>query len=288
MTVDGNWIDVDGVKTHYYDEGSGDTVLLVHGGGDFGAGPGADVWLSVAPKLSERFRVVAPDRLGQGRTANPPTEEDYSPSAVLQHLSRFVDTLSVTPVAVIGQSRGAFYAASLAASKSYESAAAVLVNSASLAPAYGAEHAPVKQNMRKGPGHVRDNYRWLLRRFDNVPDDWFNRVEETVALEKNGEARAIFARRADQFYAEFDLMKTSLLKELAAGALGRALLVWGVGDPMTTLEDGVDLFRLLEGIMQDLQMHVIDACGHAPFLEVPDLFVDSVTRFIAGGQAGAI
>ena len=70
------FIDVEGIRTRYFERGSGETVVLVHGGA-FGSTTGAcsaDDWDLNFDGLAQWFRVFAIDKLGQGYTDNPRTD----------------------------------------------------------------------------------------------------------------------------------------------------------------------------------------------------------------------
>ncbi len=64
------FVDVNGVRTRYYDVGSGEPILLIHGARPSGTSS-ANTWVPILTGLSKRFRVLAPDRLGHGMTENP-------------------------------------------------------------------------------------------------------------------------------------------------------------------------------------------------------------------------
>src|SRR5262245_8672802 len=64
------FIDAGGIKTRYYDEGSGEPMVLVHGTG-FSGVASANTWALNIPGLSARFHVYAPDKLASGLTDNP-------------------------------------------------------------------------------------------------------------------------------------------------------------------------------------------------------------------------
>jgi len=51
-------------------------------------------WKAVLPQLSERYRVVAPDLLGHGRSAKP--RADYSLGAFAAWLRDLLDELDIT------------------------------------------------------------------------------------------------------------------------------------------------------------------------------------------------
>jgi len=67
------YVDVDGIKTRYFEKDSGPLVVLFHGG-HFGSQDTADCaedWSLNFDGLAERFHVFAVDKIGQGFTDNP-------------------------------------------------------------------------------------------------------------------------------------------------------------------------------------------------------------------------
>jgi len=76
-------ITVQGVNVHLVDRGAGPTVLLLHGVPD-----SADMWDGVIARLVARFRCLAPDLPGMGRSTAP---ADFDCS--LDGMARFVDGL---------------------------------------------------------------------------------------------------------------------------------------------------------------------------------------------------
>ncbi|HUJ91991.1 MAG TPA: alpha/beta fold hydrolase, partial [Gaiellaceae bacterium] len=61
-----NWLDLDGLRMHYVDEGEGDPVLLLHGEPTW-----SFLWRRLIPPLAARGRVIAPDLIGFGRSDKP-------------------------------------------------------------------------------------------------------------------------------------------------------------------------------------------------------------------------
>jgi pimeloyl-ACP methyl ester carboxylesterase len=83
----------------YRDEGVGEVLLLVHG-----MGGSSDTWKAVMPLLATKYRVIAPDLLGHGRSDKP--RGDYSVGAFAVLLRDLLDALDVPRVTVIGHSLG--------------------------------------------------------------------------------------------------------------------------------------------------------------------------------------
>ncbi|MGA2478829.1 MAG: alpha/beta hydrolase [Spirochaetia bacterium] len=86
----------------YYDAGSHDSpvMFLVHGLGDE-----ADTWRSVILPLSQRFRVVAPDLPGFGRSSLP--RHRLAPKYLARVLLELMAALHLTTVTGVGSSLGA-------------------------------------------------------------------------------------------------------------------------------------------------------------------------------------
>ena len=125
--------DVDGIRTRYYDEGAGSPILLIHGG-DFRSYSTADDWsLNIGP-LSQRHRVIALDKLGQGHTENPTSGRDYTLSATARHVVAFVRALGLGDLTVVGHSRGALSAAVLALEEPGRVRRLVVIDTNTLAP----------------------------------------------------------------------------------------------------------------------------------------------------------
>jgi pimeloyl-ACP methyl ester carboxylesterase len=69
-----HYLDQDGLRMHYLDEGEGDPLLLLHGYPQTGA-----MWHAVAPELAQRRTVVVADLTGYGASSKPATTEDHEP-----------------------------------------------------------------------------------------------------------------------------------------------------------------------------------------------------------------
>jgi len=88
-----------GDRVAYRDEGAGEVVLLIHG-----MGGSSFSWRTVVPKLSEKYRVIAPDLLGHGQSDKP--RGDYSLGAFAVWLRDLLDALDIPKATVVGHSLG--------------------------------------------------------------------------------------------------------------------------------------------------------------------------------------
>ena len=78
------YVEVDGLRMHYVDEGSGDPLVLLHGEPTWGF-----LYRTLIPGLVEAGRVVVPDLIGFGRSDKPTRREDYTYDSHYRWLERF-------------------------------------------------------------------------------------------------------------------------------------------------------------------------------------------------------
>lgn len=95
---------VDGLATSYLEAGTGDPVILLHGG-EFGVS--AEIgWEHTIPALAARYRVLAPDMLGFGQSAKVIDFNDGRGMRI-RHIARFCDELDIDCAHFVGNSMGA-------------------------------------------------------------------------------------------------------------------------------------------------------------------------------------
>jgi pimeloyl-ACP methyl ester carboxylesterase len=105
----GNFIDVDGARIHYLDEGNGPPLLLVHGL----AGQVHNFTHSLVGKLTDDFRVVILDRPGNGHSTRP-SDASAAIGAQARLVSRFCQALGLKRPLVVAHSLGGAIALALA------------------------------------------------------------------------------------------------------------------------------------------------------------------------------
>jgi haloalkane dehalogenase len=91
-----HWLEADGLRMHYVDEGEGSTVLLLHGEPTW-----SFLWRSTIPALAESHRVVAPDLIGFGRSDKPTDIGWYSYDRHVASIERLVDALGLEQLTLV-------------------------------------------------------------------------------------------------------------------------------------------------------------------------------------------
>ena len=107
------FLNLGGVRTRYFDKGHGDPLILIHGG-SYGFYATSMDWNTVFDNLSQSFRVIAFDKLGQGYTDNPKNDKEYRIASTYHHTNDLVNALNLKNIHIVGHSRGAYPAARLA------------------------------------------------------------------------------------------------------------------------------------------------------------------------------
>lgn len=102
------YIEIDGHKMHYVDEGSGTPVLMVHGTPEWSFG-----YRYIIKGLKENFRCIAPDLLGMG-LSDKPEDADYSCRAHAARLEEFIRKLGIRNFNIIANDFGGSIAMSYA------------------------------------------------------------------------------------------------------------------------------------------------------------------------------
>jgi pimeloyl-ACP methyl ester carboxylesterase len=90
-----------GLRFHYreYGDGSAPPIVLLHG-----VASNAKIWITVAPRLAERFHVLALDQRGHGESDKPDSGYDFA--TVAADLGAFIDALKLKRSMVAGHSWG--------------------------------------------------------------------------------------------------------------------------------------------------------------------------------------
>ena len=111
MAIQEKFVQAGEYRTHYWEVGEGENVLMLHS-----ADPGAGGWLEFRENmeaLGRQFRLLAPDIIGFGKTDSP--TRDLRHPAYVEHMVQFLDALGVKKTHLIGNCRGGLISISIAA-----------------------------------------------------------------------------------------------------------------------------------------------------------------------------
>lgn len=244
--------------------GSGDPLLLLH------ANPGdPGDYDAVVPALAEHFRVIRVSWPGYGQGPAPLPPESASAMQFAELLVHLVATLDLWNVRVIGNSVGGYAATWLALCQPERVRALVLVSSGGFARHNRWTIAFCRFMGREKV--ARFMVRWLawvyLRVRTPVVRDMLRRAatvhREPVRVAVNAAVWRSFVDPAHD------------LRDAARHVQVPTLVVSGRHDPLIPVEDGRMAASCIPGAH-----HIVMPCGHAPFAEVPALFLQVAKPFL--------
>lgn len=96
-----NYLHVNDARVHYVDEGDGEVILCLHGEPTW-----SYLYRHMIPPLSERFRVIAPDFIGFGRSDKYTEQNEYSFDMHMNTLKVFIESLDLERITLVVQDWG--------------------------------------------------------------------------------------------------------------------------------------------------------------------------------------
>jgi pimeloyl-ACP methyl ester carboxylesterase len=268
-----------GSDAHWFSAGRGDPVVLVHG-----LGNSSLAWRRVIPGLARRHHVVVPDLPGFGHSS--PIQSDD----LLDAFSGFVAELAErtgggVPATIVGNSIGGAIALRVALTRPELVARLVLVD-----PAGVGQGVPSWWRLVRFEGAVRALSAVPLTVMPRPAIEWViatayrhmafarpqrvsDRTVRLFAQQLNSRERIHrFLRNAHAIVDAFERDVQRLERPLPVPVLA----VWGREDRLVPLRDALALLQRIG----ELEVRILDGCGHSPQLEQPAAFLDAVLPFL--------
>ena len=289
------WLDVDGVRTRYFEAGSGAfPLVLIHGGqmGDKSGGENAEDWDNNFPVFAERFKVIALDRLGQGYTGNPLRDEDCTMAGSVRHATRFLEELGLGPYNLVGHSRGGYVTARITLDRPDLVNACVVIDSNSAAKRTGRNDILFCNNPHK-PGTLESS-RWVYETYsykpDHITDAWLAMKQKITESPRNQQAITKMHAEgmlATRFLPDLVEDKDDFFRRIKDDGFRRPILLfWAYNDPTAPVDLGLELFDLIAAKQPRTSLHIVNEAGHFSFRERAPEFNRVITDFIQGVPHG--
>jgi pimeloyl-ACP methyl ester carboxylesterase len=275
------FIDIDGIRAHYLEAGAGQTLLLIHGGGQ--ASSAELNYGDVMGPLSRAFHVIALDVVGFGETEGGDARH-YHARAQGDFIVAFLRALGLH-AHVAGNSHGGWLAQYVAHEAPDRVRKLVIINSLNgtspippapeglkyvLGPAGHPHEPPTIENTR------RDLERFFVDQSLVTPA----RVQRTWEIATRNHAYALL--RAQACHATIESTNADLayrgahICELAPTLPMPVLLTWSRENRGATPQDAVAyLHRLQKG-----ELHVFLHAGHHVMTEHPERWSAVVSDFL--------
>jgi pimeloyl-ACP methyl ester carboxylesterase len=264
-----NMVSIDNMRIHYKDTGPKDApvLLLLHG---FGSSLQTwDVW---AEKLDQKYRVIRLDLPGFGLTGPSPSD-DYSEQNDLNTLTRFVDSLGITDLSVVGHSMGGKIAWTFAAAHAERVKALVLMAPDGFPQPEAIGTKPYAMPAIMGvmkfslPKYfVRKSMEPAFVDVNELDDKLVNRYHDM--LRAPGVRAAILARANQTIYTD----PVPRLKQIKAPTL----LIWGEEDKMIPSSNAASY----AGVLAQSETVLIPKLGHLLHEEHAEIGLAKVTEFL--------
>jgi pimeloyl-ACP methyl ester carboxylesterase len=300
-SVDGleaKFVDVEGVRTRYYDYGRGEPIVLVHGGGMGGAST-ANNWSRNIRGLAERFRVLAVDRLAQGMTGNPKDDGDFTNRGAVKHLYQFIQTMKLGRVPLVGHSSGGALVFYLAVEHPEIAKTVVVVAHGPGMPPAGGGPTKFAAILAKCPPdpesyeHRKCRLLALAHTEETFPADYAAADDFMGNLPKSKETRTrMDAMRAAQPGwpdKQNNAYREQAWEKARNGVLQMPILIlaakqdtlgWDAADPHSMMRGELGFFDIVGAKNPRVKMVIVNEAGHFPYREHPEQFNADLIHFI--------
>ncbi|HVF67380.1 MAG TPA: alpha/beta fold hydrolase [Pyrinomonadaceae bacterium] len=257
---------VRGIELAYTDEGRGPAVVFLHG-----FPFDRSMWRGQVERLSEDFRVIAPDLRGHGGTTS--TREPATMEEMAEDVVALLDELNVPRAVVCGLSMGGYVALALYRAHPSRVRALVLADTRANADTEDVRRTReenARRALAEGVGPmVGSMFPKLLSQHTRESEpEIVARVREMMSrVNPEGAAAALrgMALRRDQ---------TDLLPKIDVPAL----VIVGSEDAVTPPSEAEAMHALIEGS----RLQVIEGAGHVSNVERPEEFDRALAEFLEG------
>jgi pimeloyl-ACP methyl ester carboxylesterase len=231
--------------------------------------------------------------------------------AVTQHIYRFMETVGIQKVHLVGHSRGALPAVRIAVDHPEMIRTLILFDSNTLAledpnaPRRAPPPAPQASVPPPVPtqGSIRQFWSGLSHQQDFLTDEFIEVEFQVSQLPKFREATEKMASLTDQWVKLnpekikenprsrgrwwYDEMKRETYVRLNAGRFKNpTLIIWGFNDPGASYQLGINLYNTISAVVDRSELHLFNQCMHYGFLEYPREVSDVMISFIRNAQEG--
>ncbi|MBV9887863.1 MAG: alpha/beta hydrolase [Acidobacteria bacterium] len=246
---------LNGIELHYEIDGTGDPLLLLHGG----TGCHDDWRYAGLDEFVQRFRVIRPDARGHGQSTNPARTITHRQCAL--DMLALLDNLQIPRCSAVGLSMGGNILLHMATMQPERISAMVVVSATMRFPDQARAimqqiPAPLEQ-----PAHAWE----AMRQRHPQGDDQIAALWEWTSSLQNS-------------YDDMNFTARDL-----SGITARTLVVYGDRDPLYPVEMGVEMYRAIPRSA----LWVVPGGGHGPvFLEAADMFAKTSIRFLEEQDLG--
>ena len=249
---------VNGLKINYEEKGEGDLIVLLHGWGS-----NITLFANMIELLSKKYKVVAMDMPGFGKSEEP--KEVWDVSSYVQFVIDFLKDYDTKEVMLLGHSFGGRVIIKMHSRSDlpFKVTKVILVDSAGIMPPKSIKKSWRTRYYKLG----RTVLSWgIVRKF--FPDALEN------FRKKMGSAD--YAAASPMMRQVMVKVVNEDLEPYLPNIKAPTLLVWGVNDTATPLSDG----EKMEKLIPDAGLVKLENAGHYSFLEQQFIFNRVMCSFL--------
>lgn len=279
------FIEANGVRFHYVEEGAGPLVLLLHGFPECWYS-----WRHQLPALAEAgFRAVAPDLRGYNLTDKPPS--GYNIESLVEDVASLVRALGEERAHVVGHDWGGIIAWQVAWRRPELVRSLITMN----APHPAAFSEYVQRNVRQMlkssymlffqvprlPEYIltRNDAAAIARAFRQAAVRQEAFTDDDLRVYREAALRPGAARRMLDYYRQAVRQGRRALPDSPIEV--PTLVLWGAGDPVLQ----ADMNDHLERWVKNLTFKPVQDCGHWIQQERPDVVNSEVVAWLRAYRA---
>ncbi|CCK76342.1 MAG: alpha/beta hydrolase [Oleispira antarctica] len=252
---------VDDLIIHYRDEGTGPTLVLLHG-----VASSLHTWDDWVDRLVPYYRIIRIDLPGHGLTGSDPSTESYEIPYMIDKLEKFLNKLSIDDIYLAGNSLGGYVAWNYALHRPDRVKKMVLLDAAGFP-----QDMPFIMSFAALPV-IGEMAGFMMPKFivnmnvnaafgddDKVTDALQQRYFDLTMRQGNREALvSVFRTMKEQ-------TKNPHLGDRVKEVKTPTLLMWGDQDEWVPLE----VMKQFEQALPNSQSIVYEGVGHMPMEELP-------------------
>lgn len=269
------YVQVGSVKTRFWQAGRGkQAILLLHG-----AGGSAEFWYYNLPTLARKYRVIAIDMVGSGRSDKP--SACYSLAFQADFIQQFMNVMSIDSAVLVGHSMSGGAALQLALMAPERIEKLVLVGSFGLGRevTLSARLATLPfavRSLQPAPAVMRPMLKQNVFDVDRIPQEWIDLRYPIFALPGRKEPLIQMARTNLCLRGVKESVYQPIVNNLP-NVTAPTLIIWGKQDRVIPIAHAHIAAEFLPNAEPPL---FLDQCGHYPHLEYPEQFNHAVLEFV--------
>ena len=267
----GNFVELDGLSTHYLEKGSGEPIILLHG-----FFFDHNMWNASIDELAEKYKVYAIDLWGFGYSTRKPL--DYGYPLYTEQLHKFMDALDIQKASLIGQSMGGGTIINFTVSNRERVNKIVFVSAAGMP-----NQLPLMGRISNLPSVGEFMYGMksdFIRKFtlgnnflynkNLLTDEYYEQITRFHKIKGSSEVMLYVTRK--QFF-------DTLIGEIRTlGEIDIPILIfWGRQETSIRLPIGQEFHKLLKSS----RLEVLDQAGHCSNMDQPERFNQIALDFLA-------